>query len=119
MSIKNFIPKGLDVVQNPLVLQLTIIFNSKNESEIFYYKYLINSELKININPQKNGSIIVYFNFPKHNYTMSIEPPKSTNKEFENSDNKLLEVTSGFISPNGSIGRFSPSHKLANRVTFN
>jgi len=121
MTIKDYIPETLIIKSgNPLKLELTVIFKSQKEAKDFYYKYLINSNLKMNINPIKNKGVMIYFSFPKYNgYTFSIETPETDRPAFENIENKTLDITTGFIAPNGTIGRFSPCHKLRNAVTFN
>lgn len=120
MNIEDFTPVMVltqaRAVPNPLI---TLIFGDNKEPLDFYSRFVLNSELRLNITKSPQGIYRLNFIFPKQdNYSISFDISESENSTYEEIFDKNISVTCGFKLPDGKIAGLTP-YPLDNKISLN
>lgn len=121
MNIEDFSPNKLFVNMKELPYPIMLlIFESEQDSTNFFYKYIKDSNLKINVEKTPRDSYIFRLIFPKrNNYALGIEGPTSENRTYEKIFTGTISLSCGFISSDKKVISLIESIVLDNKISLN
>ncbi|MBK9256592.1 MAG: hypothetical protein IPM42_13975 [Saprospiraceae bacterium] len=120
MKIDDFTPSSL-LLQTRISpnAKLTLVFDNDEDPISFFENYIVNSSLQLLISKSKRNTYLLSFMFPKHDYTLTMEPPETENSVYEEMLDKQIEIFCGYKLPDGKINAYHKSYFLENKITLN